>query len=89
MVRLVNGTRPEGRLPLAVATDRLACRRAQMIGRLQIPRDPFEGKGARRTHLRLKVEGFVALALAIAACGLTAALWLKTLAPFAKQFGLG
>ena len=60
-----------------------------MFGRLQIPRDPFEGKGARRTHLRLQVEGFVALALAIAAVGLTAALWLKTLAPFARQFGLG
>ena len=42
-----------------------------MFGRLQIPRDPFEGKGARRTHLRVQVEGFVALALAIAAVGLT------------------
>ena len=30
-----------------------------MFGRLQIPRDPFEGKGARRTHLRLQVEGFI------------------------------
>jgi hypothetical protein len=60
-----------------------------MFGRLQIPRDPFEGRGARRTHLRLQVEGVVALALAIGACGLTAALWLKTLAPFAKAFGLG
>jgi hypothetical protein len=60
-----------------------------MIGRIGIPRDPFEGKGARRTHLRLRVEGAFALALAIIACGLTAALWLRTLAPIAKTFGLG
>ncbi len=60
-----------------------------MIGRIGIPRDPFEGKAARRTHLRLRVEGFIALALAIAACGLTAALWLRTLAPVASVFGLG
>ena len=60
-----------------------------MIGRLVIPRDPFEGKAARRTHLRLRVEGFIALTLAIGACGLTAALWLRTLAPFAKVYGLG
>lgn len=60
-----------------------------MIGRSVIPRDPFEGKGARRTHLRLRVEGFIALTLAIGACGLTAALWLRTLAPVAKVYGLG
>jgi hypothetical protein len=60
-----------------------------MIGRIGRPRDPFEGRGARRTHLRLRVEGFIALALAIVACGLTAALWLRTLAPFAERFGLG
>lgn len=60
-----------------------------MIGRIGIPRDPFEGKGARRTHLRLRIEGALALALAIGACGLTAALWVRTLAPFAEKFGLG
>ena len=60
-----------------------------MIGLLRTPRDPFEGKGARRTHLRLRVEGAIALALAIGACGLTAAVWLRTLAPFAERFGLG
>jgi hypothetical protein len=60
-----------------------------MIGRLSIPRDPFEGTGARRTHLRLRIEGAFALALAIGACGLTAALWLRTLAPLMKTFGLG
>ncbi len=60
-----------------------------MFGRHGGPRDPFEGKAARRTHLRLRVEGVIALALAIAACGLTAAIWLRTLAPFADRFGLG
>lgn len=54
-----------------------------------IPRDPFEGRGARRRHLRLRIEGLMALAMAIAACGLTAAMWLQTLAPLAGRFGLG
>ena len=52
-----------------------------MIGRTQIPRDPFEGSGAYRKRLRLRTEGVVALSLAIAACGLTAAMWFKALLP--------
>ncbi|MEP6637810.1 MAG: hypothetical protein ABJC39_00545 [Chloroflexota bacterium] len=60
-----------------------------MIGRLRGTRDPFEGKGARRTHRRLRIEGAVALAIAIAACGLTVAMWLRELAPFAHRLGLG
>jgi hypothetical protein len=55
-------------------------------------RDPWwgqEGKGARRTRRRVQVEGFIAIALAIAACGLVAAAWLRELAPLARQFGLG
>jgi hypothetical protein len=60
-----------------------------MIGHFGRTRDPFEGRGARRTQRRLRIEGFIALALAIGACGLTAALWLLTLAPLAKSFGLG
>ena len=53
-------------------------------------RDPFwdDGQGARRTHRRLQFEGFVALAIAIVACGVTAALWLTTLAPLAGGLGL-
>ena len=51
-------------------------------------RDPFEGQGARRTQRRLRIEGFIALTLAIAACGLTAALWLRALAPLGKTLGL-
>lgn len=60
-----------------------------MIGRLR-PRDPFwdDGTGARKTQRRLKVEGFLALAIAIVACGLTAALWLLTLAPLASGIRL-
>ena len=42
-------------------------------------RDPYwdDGKGARRRNLRLRLEGGLALTLAIAACGLTAAMWLR------------
>jgi hypothetical protein len=42
-------------------------------------RDPFwdDGKAARRRNLRVRVEGALALTLAIAACGLTAAMWLR------------
>lgn len=52
-----------------------------MIGRLGRYRDPFEGRGAHRRALRLRMEGIVALSLAIAACGLTMAVWIKTLVP--------
>ena len=53
-----------------------------MIARLG-RRDPFwdDGKGARRRQLRLRVEGFLALALAVSACGLTAAMWLRQILP--------
>jgi hypothetical protein len=59
-----------------------------MNGRLGTLRDPFEGQGARRTHRRLRVEGLLALALAIVACGLTAAVWMRSLAPLAERLGL-
>ena len=55
-------------------------------------RDPWwgdEGKGAKRTRRRTQIEGILALALAIAACGLSAAVWLRQLAPLARQLGLG
>ena len=53
-----------------------------MIARLG-RRDPCwdDGKGARRRQLRLRVEGLLAIALAIAACGLTAAMWLRQILP--------
>ncbi len=45
-------------------------------------RDPFwdDGVGARQAHHRERIEGLIAFALAIGACGLTIALWLRTLA---------
>jgi hypothetical protein len=51
-----------------------------MIGRRGLPRDPFEGAGAVQTHRRVRVESLIALMLAIAACGLTSAAWVLTLA---------
>jgi len=53
-----------------------------MVARLG-RRDPFwdDGKGARRRQLRLRIEGYLALVLAIGACGLTAAMWLRQLLP--------
>jgi hypothetical protein len=46
-------------------------------------RDPFwdDGKGARRRQFRLRIEGLIAITLAIGACGLTAAMWLRQLLP--------
>jgi hypothetical protein len=53
-----------------------------MIARLG-RRDPFwdDGKGARRRNRRVRFEGALAFALAIAACGLTAAMWLRQVLP--------
>ena len=61
-----------------------------MIGRLRT-RDPWwdDGRGARRTQRRVRIEGFIALSIAIVACGVTVALWLRTLAPLAQGLGLG
>ena len=59
-----------------------------MLGRIGSPRDPFEGRGARRRQMRLRVEGVLAISLAIPACGLTLALWLRTLAPLVDRLGL-
>lgn len=49
-----------------------------MIARLG-RRDPYwdDGKGARRRNLRVRIESMLAVALALAACGLTAAMWLR------------
>jgi hypothetical protein len=60
-----------------------------MIVRLR-RHDPFweEGKGARRTHRRVQFQGLLALGMAIVACGVTAAVWMRLLAPLAEQFGL-
>jgi len=62
-----------------------------MIGRLRNARDPFwdDGTGARRSHRRVRVEGFLAMAIAIIACGLTLAVWLRALAPLVEGMPLG
>jgi hypothetical protein len=54
--------------------------------------DPWwadEGKGARRTRRRVQAESLFAIAMAIAACGMVAAVWMRELAPLARQLGLG
>jgi hypothetical protein len=62
-----------------------------MHGRLHSAPDPFwdDGVGARRTYRRFRMEGTVALGLAIIACGLTAAVWVRTVAELlgAPAFG--
>jgi hypothetical protein len=60
-----------------------------MSGRLALLRDPFEGQGAKRREVRLRVEGLLALGMAIVACGLTAAVWIQALAPLTALLGLG
>jgi hypothetical protein len=61
---------------------------ALMAGRIARVGDPFEGRGASRRHLRIKIESLLALGLAIAACGLTAAVWVTLLSPLGKVVGL-
>ena len=56
-----------------------------MIGRTHLPRDPFEGSGAYRKRVRLRIEGATAFALAIGACGLATALWFRTLLPLFER----
>jgi hypothetical protein len=54
--------------------------------------DPFwdlEGRGAKRQRIRIKIESDIAFALAVVACGLTAAAWLRILVPvILGKFGL-
>ena len=54
--------------------------------RLGGPSDPFEGRGARRRMLRLRIEGILALGMALVACGLTAAVWIQMLQPLVRLF---
>jgi hypothetical protein len=53
--------------------------------------DPWwdlEGSGAKRVRLRHRFVGNFAFAVAIVACGLTAAAWAQTLRPLLVQLGL-
>jgi hypothetical protein len=47
--------------------------------------DPFEGRAAQRTRVRLRIEGVVALMMAVAAFSAAMALWVGTLAPVATN----
>jgi fructose-1,6-bisphosphatase/inositol monophosphatase family enzyme len=60
-----------------------------MTGSLAHLRDPFEGRAAKRREIRLRIEGVIALAMAIVACGLTAAVWIQALSPLKSVLGLG
>jgi hypothetical protein len=55
--------------------------------------DPFwdlEGRGAKRTRIRQRLVADLAFAIAIVACGLTAAAWFRVLAPvLVQKLGLG
>jgi len=62
-----------------------------MLARLRRA-DPFwdlDGAGVKRSRLRRRVLGFIGFVIAITATGLTAAMWLRTLAPVFHQLGLG
>jgi hypothetical protein len=56
-------------------------------------RDPWwdlEGKGAKRSRIRHKIMSDLAFAMAVVACGLTAAAWVRILLPvFIQKLGLG
>lgn len=50
--------------------------------------DPFEGVGARRRAIRLRIEGLLALGMAIVATGLTVAVWIQFLSPLWRVLDL-
>jgi hypothetical protein len=58
-----------------------------MNGLRGVSRDPWwdDGTGARRTRTRRRAVGAIALAVAIVACGLTAAAWVAELLPAASR----
>jgi uncharacterized membrane protein len=60
-----------------------------MFRRAHDPWWDLEGQGAKRSRIRHKIVADIAFALAIVACGITAAAWWLTLAPFVGDLGLG
>jgi len=55
--------------------------------RLRASRDPFwdmDGHGVKRERRRDRIIGVIALATAIVAVGLTAAAWIRELAPLLR-----
>jgi hypothetical protein len=54
--------------------------------------DPFwdlEGQGARKSRRYHNIVSDLAFALAVVACGLTAAAWIQQLLPLFSRLGLG
>lgn len=62
-----------------------------MLGRMRTVRDPWwdDGQGAKKARTRSQVTGVLAFALAIAACGLTVAAWVRTILPAIAGSPLG
>ena len=53
--------------------------------------DPWwglEGTGAKRTRRRVMFESLVAITMAVGACGLVAAAWMRELLPLVHQLGI-
>ncbi len=55
-----------------------------MLLRLRSSRDPWwdDGVGARKTRTRKTIVGWLAFAVSVVACGLTAAAWIRLVLPF-------
>lgn len=56
-----------------------------MLSLARLRRDPFEGTAAYRTRIRVQIQGAIAFILAVTACGLTGATWLRLLGPVLEQ----
>lgn len=54
--------------------------------------DPYwdlEGRGAKRVRIREKLVSDLAFAIAVVACGFTAAAWFRALSPLFEKLGIG
>jgi hypothetical protein len=63
-----------------------------MIARLRRGSDPYwdmDGAGVKRARIKRRIVGAAAFAIAVVATGITAAAWLRTLAPALHQLGIG
>jgi hypothetical protein len=61
-----------------------------MLRRIRRRRDPFwdDGVGARGRRQRYRIEGMLAFGLAVVACGLTAAIWIRELMTLMGQLAI-
>ena len=64
--------------------------RMNVLRRNHDPWWDLEGRGAKRSRIRHRLVSDVAFAFAVVACGLTAAAWMRVLAPvLIQKLGLG